>query len=903
MTTPAARLITLAILAPLFHPGAAAGQRASTIDTTSLRTTTDLNQNWRFTQDDRLTDQAALADTVSDWEAVTLPHTWNAHDAASLRATDYKRGRGWYRLDFNTPSSGSRHWLEIGAASLVADVWLNGKKLGQHKGGFTIFRFDVTDTLNRSGKNTLLIKVDNSEPKEEDDLTAIAPLGGDFNVSGGLYRYVRLISTAGPVHFDLADMGGPGVYANTTSVQPSGATVHVRTRLKNDSGATASYVVRVGLLDAEGRVAGSADRTVSLAAGTEQEIGQDIQVDKPHLWQGREDPYLYQLVAELLPAGGKPVDNVVQAFGIRQIRIDPDKGFYLNGKYLRLHGVAMHQDFLGKGWATSNADVDTSLALIMEIGANAVRLAHYPYSSYTLDRLSRLGLVAWSETALGLGTKVHSCSRSDATPAFVDNAKHQLQEMIRQDYNQAAIAMWAVGNETSARQLNCDDPYDNVTPVLRALHRQAKSEDESRPTVYAEYGHPADRSGPYATEGITDLFATNRYFLWYTPNLGRLDALLDSLRVKTPSQPLGVSEYGAGAALTHHTDNVEGGEPEVRSAPEGQVSYQPEEYQAYVHERNYRLFSTKRYLWGTFVWNMFDFGSGHRNEGDVLGVNTKGLVTFDRTTRKDAFYFYKANWTSQPVTHIVGRRYKDRAYALNDIKVYSNAGSVTLSVNGRRIGTMTAKQCDQKTCVFKGVRLNRGDNVVKAVGQPGGASATDGGTSAADSVRWSLNSYNVNIAAGRLATGYVSSQGIRYGSDNFYSGGSDDAVEVSAEPTPTDLVGSTATISGTNDPSLYKYYRNGSFSYDVPLGNGRYEVTLGFVEPDRNLRSGERVFDVTAAGKTELSNFDVLKEAKGQARTAVVRNFSVTISNRHLRLGFQPKKGKAVVSNISIRAR
>jgi beta-galactosidase len=884
------------MLTPLCRPDAAAGQRPSTIDTTALRTTTDLNQNWRFVQDDRLTDAAALADTISDWELVTLPHTWNAQDAASLHATDYKRGRGWYRLGFDTPSTGSRHWLEIGAASLVADVWLNGKKLGQHKGGFTIFRFDVTDGLKPSGSNTLMIKVDNSEPQEENDLTAIAPLGGDFNVSGGLYRYVRLISTAGPVHFDLGDMGGPGVYAHTTAVGPSGATVHVRTRMKNDSSAAASYQVRVSLLDAGGKVAGSAERRVPLAAGAEQEIGQDIRVEQPHLWQGREDPYLYQLVAELLADGGKPVDNLVQSFGIRQIRIDPEKGFYLNGKYLRLHGVAMHQDFLGKGWATSHADVDSSLGLIMEIGANAVRLAHYPYSMYTVDRVSRLGLVAWAETSLGLGTKVHNCSRDDATPAYVANAKQQLQELIRQQYNEAAIAMWAVGNETSARQLNCDDPYDNVTPVLRALHRLAKSEDESRPTVYAEYGHPADRSGPSATEGITDLFATNRYFLWYTPNLSRLDALLDSLRVKTPRQPLGVSEYGAGAALTHHTDDVEGGKPEVRSAPEGQVAYQPEEYAAYVHEKNYRLFSSKRYLWGTFVWNMFDFGSGHRNEGDLLGVNTKGLVTFDRKTRKDAFYFYKANWSSQPVTYIVGRRYTDRAYALNDVKVYSNADSVTLSVQGRRVGTLTAKQCDQKTCLFKGVRLSRGDNAVKAVGRHGDSAVTD-------SVRWSLGSYNVNIAAGRLATGYVSSQGIRYGSDDFYSGGSDEAVDASGEPTPTDLVGSTATIGGTNDPSLYTYYRKGSFSYDVPLADGRYEVVLGFVEPVPSLLIGERVFDVTAGGKTELADFDVLKEATGQPRSAVVRTFTVTVSNRHLRLGFEPKKGEAVVSNISVRRR
>jgi beta-galactosidase len=888
--------IGLVIILSLFLYGGVSGQGAPGVDTTELRVTEPLMDNWKFVQDDTLSDREALESTGEDWQTVSLPHTWNAEDAASLDATTYKRGIGWYRLEFNMPAAGARHWLEFGAASLVADVWLNGIKLGEHRGGFTAFRFDITDELSESGPNVLLVKTNNSAPNEKEDATAIAPLGGDFNVSGGLYRYVSLVSTVDPVHFDLGDMGGPGVYATTTAISGGNATINVRTKLKSDSNTNGDYIVRLSLLDAEGQLAGSVEQPVSLTAGSNLEVAQDLNVSNAHLWQGIEDPYLYLLVAELLTTDGVPIDKVVQKFGIRQMRFDANEGFFLNGQQIRLHGVAMHQDYLGKGWAISSSDMDKSLGLIMEVGANAVRFGHYPFSQYAHARASELGLVVWAETALGLGTTVDSCSTTDPTEAFVANAKQQLQEMIRQQYNHASVAMWSVGNETSARQLNCPDPYDNVTPVLRELHEVAKSEDPSRPTAYAEFGHPVERSGPYATEGITDVFATNRYFLWYTPEFELMGPLLDGLHALTPNQPFGVSEYGAGAALTHHTDNPRSGYPNVRSAPEGEVSYQPEEYAAYAHEQNYRLISSKPYLWGSFVWNMFDFGSAHRNEGDVLGVNTKGLVTFDRQIKKDPFFFYKANWSKEPVTYIVGRRYTDRAYAVNDVKVYSNANSVRLLVNNVEVGSMTANQCEFRTCVFQDVRLGPGTNRVAAVGDHGGSSVTD-------SVVWFLNnSDDVSIAAGRLATGYVSSQETRFGSDSFFSGGTfAQLAPPGGQVGPESLGGAdTPQIDGTDDPQLYKYFRRGDFSYEIPLDNGEYEVTLGFIEFDEDAQVGERVFNVTANGETQLEDFDILEEV-GDPRTVVTRNFTVEVTNGLLRLEFTPTDGKdAVVSTIKI---
>jgi beta-galactosidase len=854
-----------------------------------LRMVRSLNEGWRFVQDDGLSEQAALQGGGEAWKPVRLPHTWNAEDAASLDARTYKRGVGWYRLEFDSPKAGARHWLEFGAASLVADVWLNGEKLGQHKGGFTQFRFDVTDRLAKSGRNSLVVKVDNSEPKNEDDLTAIAPLGGDFNVSGGLYRHVALVSTRDPVHIDLGDMGGPGVYAATTAIAGGDATVRVRTRLSSD--AKSGHVVRASLLDRDGRVAARADERAS-----GPEVVQTLKVPKARLWQGIEDPYQYRLVVEVL-RGGKPIDKVVQDFGIREVRFDANDGFFLNGRHVRLHGVALHQDFLGKGWALTQKEIDQSFALVREIGANAVRLGHYPFGETALRKANELGLVAWSETALGLGTTVEQCSDYPARAHFVENAKQQLQELIRQQHNHAAVVLWAVGNETTARQNNCKPPYDNIRPVLRELHEVAKREDPSRPTAYADYPHDLGRPPQLITAGITDLFATNRYFLWYEEEFDDFSPVLDTLHSLAYRQPMGISEYGGGGAITHHSDNPRGGPQDKRSAPEGETSWQPEEYASYVHEENWRVIAAKPYLWGSFVWNMFDFGSAHRNEGDVLGVNTKGLVTFDRRTRKDPFFFYKANWSREPVTYIAGRRYTERAYAVNHVKVYSNADSVQLSVNGKPVATKTAQECPQAVCLFKDVKLREGENAIVATGRHRGKPL-------ADTVRWTYDDGGVHIAAGWVASGYVAGDGRRFGSDNFFLGGSGDKLQrgEAGEIGPENLAGAGATkFEGTQDPLLYQHYRSGSFGYGIPLENGSYEVTLGFVEPDAQVVAGERTFDVLAGGKPVLEGFDVLAATGGGPQAIVTRTFPVEVSTGRLQLDFRPVRGEAVVSTISIR--
>jgi beta-galactosidase len=916
--------------------GGADDNSAPAANAEEIRTAVSLNElGWKFIQDDDLSEAAALSNDGSTWSTVRLPHTWNEKDAASTAQTtptskSYKRGRGWYRLEFDNTDNGATQWLQFDGASIVADVWLNGEKLGQHKGAFTEFRFDVTGKL-RAGRNVLLVRADNSAAVTASDVTAIAPLEGDFNMSGGLYRGVSLISTPNTAHIALNEavasldaagndivqfVAGRGAYARTVSVTNGTATVSVKARLKNDSKSDGLFTVQAALLDRGGETVQLAQKNgVEIKAGASAEVDQELTVANAHLWHGMADPYLYKLVVELRDADGNPIDKVVQDFGIRTMAFDPDKGFYLNGKSVPLRGVNMHQDFQDKAWAISREDTDLSLNMIREMGANTIRLAHYPHASYTYQQSDEMGFVIWAELPfVGASIPSEDCKQTSTVPvSFSANVKLQLQELIRQQYNRASIGMWSINNEAAQHSFCLG--VDTMTPLLKELDALANAEDPGRVTTLADNG---EKSPNYDTStliehwptlntgGITDIWSLNRYFGWYNYNTASLLAAnIAELRERYPSLPIGVSEYGAGAALTHHTDNTFASSVCFKDfTGNREVCHQPEEYASRIHEEDYKIID-QPYIWGTYLWTMFDFGSGTRHEGDVGGVNTKGLVTFDRRTRKDAFYFYKANWSKEPVTYITSRRYTERAYAVTDVKVYSNADSVTLELNGAAVGTRSAAECVKKVCEFKNVRLTSGVNNLVAKGSHGGSTVTD-------SVDWNLsadNAANVYLAAGQMTTGIMSSSGKRYGSDNFFIGGTgyskmEPIISYVMDGIQPDFTPVSAGASGTPPDDLvllYGGYRAGAapFSYDIPLVNGAYTVTLGFIEPDKTTVPGGRVFDVDANGQNVISSLDVLSAAGGY-RTAITRSFSVTVDNGRLNLDFRPLVGGAVVSNITV---
>ncbi len=877
------------------------------VSTVESRAVTPLMQNWKFIQDDVLTDTQALANDATNWSSVSLPHTWNATDAATTAQSTpttptYKRGLGWYRLEFDGTATGATQWLQFDGASIVADVWLNGEKIGQHKGAFTAFRFDVTSKL-KSGKNVLLVKTDNSAPKKDTDPTAIAPLSGDFNMSGGLYRGVSLISTQSAAHFALDDFGSSGIFAKTTAVNNGAATVNVVAKLKNDSKVDGSYIVRASLLEADGKTLKKAiQKSVAIKAGTAGQTDVDLAIDQAHLWQGVTDPYLYKLVVELKDSAGTTIDKVVQDFGIRQMYFDPNKGLFLNGKSTPLRGVNLHQDMLGKAWAISNADIDQSFAMIKEIGANTLRLAHYPHSSYTLQQADKLGVVVWAELPLVNATSVTALADPETT-GFAANARQQLTELIRQQYNHSSIGMWSIANEVAGGTT----ANNNVLPLFKSLNQLAKTEDPSRITTLA---HQITRSGDtilpdsIVQTGYTDSYSVNRYFQWYYgTSETQLGENLDDLHTKNPTQPIGISEYGAGSAITHHTDNVYGGRVCLRDGSGStRICYQPEGYANYVHEKDYAQIAKREYLMGSWIWNMFDFGSGNRHEGDIGQTNTKGLVTFGRDVKKDAFYFYKANWSKTPVTYITSRRYTQRSYPVADIKVYSNADSVALKVNDKTIATKLAADCPLKVCEFKNVALQAGNNSITAEG----AHST---TTVKDMVSWNLptdNANNIYIAAGQLTTGLKSSDSLlgshQYGSDNFFVGG-----ELPVAPagyggyiglSGNVLINGLGATTVPETGRVWDMWREGSaFSYQIPLANGTYRVTLGFLEPAATA-AGARVFNVDANGVNQIANLDIFSAA-GAKNTAIARNFLVTVTNGTLKLDFKGAVGKAIVSNIS----
>jgi len=860
------------------------------------RTVVPLAEGWRFKQDDQLTGAASPTFDDRDWAVVSVPHTWNRvgvyhHDLGERlhrpETINKTQGVGWYRLAFDAPDlRGRRAYLQFDAASRLAQVWLNGVYLGEHKGGFSRFRLDATAALRAEGRNLLVVRTDNTPPAPGKDTADVLPLTGDFFVHGGLYRPVSLVlAPAG--HFDLLDHGGAGVYATTRALSPGRADVDVKARLRNDDEAPRPLRVVARLHRADGRVAAQSETQVVLGPGASQELKIPLAVSAPYLWQGVADPYLYRLAAEILENDGAVVDRVEFPFGLRQMAFDPDRGFFLNGKPYPLRGVGYHQDREGKGWAVDAKDVEEDLAILREMGANTIRLTHYQHGQPIHDLADRHGFVLWDEIPLVSAWTLRGAA--EPTPGLVDNARQQLKEMIRQNYNHASVATWGIANEvdfgnslpaflTGGKDGRAPDPM----PLLRELDALAHAEDPSRPTALAtccEGRVFAPGVEVPTTAAAADLGGANRYFGWYFGAPDDLGPHLDALHALRPKQPLSVTEYGAGGGVSLHTDDVLGGPVDSRGRT------QPEEYESYIHETAWAALSRRPYLWATWLWNGFDFATTIRREGDADDINTKGLVTYDRKIRKDAWYFYKANWSTSPTVHINGRRYVERAYPVTDIRVYSNAAATELTLNGRPLGTQ--RNCPDRVCVWKAVKLTPGDNVVTA-------RAAVGGRHVEDRVVWrrpSQANAPIRIDSGALVSGGAKAG---YGSDAFFKGG----VAGSAN-TPADYgrPAVRAAITGADEIDVAATFRQGRFRYEVPVDPGAYRVRLTFVEP--GLAAGERRFDVLANGAKVIADLDVAAEAGGRLR-ALEKAFEVRADRGALVLDFAPTQREAVVSAVEI---
>ncbi len=636
-----------------------------------LRERVVLSGEWQFFKGDN--------EATAQVERVTVPHSWNAQDGTS---PDVYRGKATYRYQFDAPKRmrGKRIFLRFEAVSQEAEVYLNGQYLGTHQGAFNAFCFEITPYIKKKS-NELVVKASNALNPD------IAPLAGDFTVFGGIYRPVSLLVLPSTCITPL-DHASSGIYVQQTDVKERVATVDVTTKLDGDIAGKDNLRVRMSVFNPQGALVASLENGVIEAAGNTADVKQRIVIENPVLWDGVDAPHHYRFFCEVLQ-GKRVVDTLSVYTGLRYFHIDPEKGFFLNGKSHQLRGVNRHQDRPGKGWAISERDHCEDMELIKEIGANAVRLAHYPHSDYFYTLCDREGMLVWAE--------IPFIEKATESQGFYDNLKLQLVELIRQNFNHPSIFCWSLFNELAANA-----PIDLIKELNDISHR----EDPTRITIGATNadGRPHNE--------ITDFMGHNTYPGWYWADPWTMGPSIDW---KRQGAGVCISEYGAGASVKHH-------EQGVTKAPKTDGDYHPEEWQATVHEGNYREITKRDYVWGTFVWNMFDFASSGRTEGDAYGMNDKGLVTYDRKIPKDAFYFYKANWSKEPVLYITSRRHEERAEEVTDVKVYSNGSHIVLTVNGVEYGTVPS---DLGVYVWKGVRLNPGKNTIQVSGVYDGVTLTD----------------------------------------------------------------------------------------------------------------------------------------------------------------------------------
>ena len=605
-----------------------------------MRYITNFNSDWEFS-----------LHSDDNWEKVTLPHTWNNLDGQD-GGNDYYRGKCTYRktiLKKDLPL-GEEHYLEINGANLSSVVYLNGEKLKSHDGGYSTYRVRLKDLRD---ENILEVTVDNS-PSDR-----VYPQTADFTFYGGLYRDVRLISLPSS-HFSLENLGTPGIKA-TPDVK---GTLDVEVEVDGDYDS-----ILYTLLDREGKV---------VTEENSRETKVTLSVSSPHLWNGRKDPYLYYIKAELLK-GEERLDEVGSEIGFRSFRIDPERGFILNGEEYPLRGVSRHQDRKDKGNAISKEDHEEDMALIMEVGANTIRLAHYLHDQYFYHLCDKNGIVVWAEMPY----------ISQHMSQGRENTISQMKELITQNYNHPSIVVWGLSNEITMGNPKDPDMLENH----RILNDLCHTMDKTRLTTSAmltvcgideEIVH------------ISDVVSYNHYFGWYGGEVSMNGPWFDAFHKKYPNKPIGCSEYGC-EALNWHTSRPMQGD-------------YTEEYQAYYHEEMIKQFFSRKYLWATHVWNMFDFGADARAEGGENGQNHKGLVTIDRKYKKDAFYAYKAWLSEEKFIHIASKRYVDRTEDITNVTVYSNLPEITLFLNGEKFETKTAEDH-----FFKFQVPNKGRTIIEAV--------------------------------------------------------------------------------------------------------------------------------------------------------------------------------------------
>ncbi|WP_130837498.1 glycoside hydrolase family 2 protein [Lachnoclostridium sp. Marseille-P6806] len=623
-----------------------------------------LNEEWYFRYGGYEDGVHTGAEGSEDLQRVDLPHTFNAFDGQDGGA-DYYRGKALYIKKIRKPDIPDDYeiYLKLGAVNSVAHVYADGSLIAEHRGGYAAFFVNLTESFQGKREIRLAVEADNKNYSD------VYPQMADFTFYGGIYREVKLIAVPA-AHFAMDSCGSDGI---RLSSEIDGDRVLIRCDAHIEKPQKGDMLELCLMGEEDGR---AAERHFYTPASPHTTLAGML--EKPHLWQGVEDPYLYDAEVRLV-RHNEIMDSISLSYGIREFTVDPEQGFFLNGKKMPLRGVAMHQDELLLGNARSRHHQD--MELIRELGANTIRLAHYQHSQETYSLCDEYGFIVWAE--------IPFISVMNPDPASHCNAMQQMRELIGQNYNHPSIICWGISNE-----ITIGGDREGLQERLKELNALVKELDPSRLSTMAQVSML-----PIASKQnrITDLVSYNIYYGWYGGELAQNEEFVDRFHEKYPDRPLGLAEYGCEGIISWHSD-----EPRCKDYTE--------EYQALYHEHMAEVISRRDYLWATHIWNMFDFGCDGRDEGGVRGRNNKGLVTFDREIKKDSFYLYKAWWSDESFVHICGKRFSRREKPAIDIKVYSNQKEVTLSVNGKEFAVLKG----ERVFIFQNVPLTEKYNFIRA---------------------------------------------------------------------------------------------------------------------------------------------------------------------------------------------
>lgn len=669
------------------------------------REVTPFNNGWEFKKGPFPTDaMQTAARWNADWEQVNVPHTWNADDMQK-KTNSFYAGVAYYRKHYVFPESleGKRLFLRFEGVGACAEVYVNGYLVGTHKGAYSAFVCEIGSQVRLGEENEIVVKADNAARPD------VIPVNHAlFGVYGGIYRPVWLIVTE-PCNIVVNDCASPGVYITQKNVSKQSADVSVRVKLDNATLAPAALELENAIYTREGKLVKVHRQSFELTPQGVQNYVSDFKISHPHLWQGREDPYLYKVVSRL-KQDGQVIDEVIQPLGLRKYEAVAGKGFFLNGKKYPMYGVTRHQDWWGMGSALTNREHDFDLEQIMEVGATTVRFAHYQQSDYIYSRCDTLGLIIWAEIPFV----------NRVTGQEWDNVHQQMRELIRQSFNHPSIYVWGIHNEVY-------HPHGYTAALTLSVHDLCKLEDPDRYTVAVNgYGH-----AEHPVNGNTDIQGMNRYFGWYEKKIQDIKPWIEKMEKEYPWQRLMLTEYGADANIEHQTELL-------GDALNWGSDFYPETFQTKTHEYQWGVISQHPYILASYLWNMFDFAVPQWKRGGVDARNMKGLITFDRKIRKDAFYWYKANWSKEPVLYLTQRRNTERERRETSVTVYSNLGTPRVFLNGRELDGVRKGYTDVHY-IFDQVTLAEGRNVLRAVIVSDGKEYTD-------EIVWNYNGEHVRQA-------------------------------------------------------------------------------------------------------------------------------------------------------------